>query len=282
MSPHDANLRNTWAPCVGPKTGTPMRRRHTGRPWRLIRRCRRPTTTCATFTAMGPHAGSAGAYCEALISIQTAPGPPRCWASRTTPSGASTRRHVYRQWLADEPDNPVPKHYLAGCTGEAVPARAEDAYVEVTFDAFAESFDANLEHLTYRAPQYVGAEVARLCGDAARALQVLDAGCGTGLCGPLVPVREAPGGRRSVGKDAGESPTAAGIRRAHQGRTHGVSAVLGSRIRPDHLGRPLCYFASLNRRYSSPWRTAQRRPHGFTVNASETTHVAAAFASEPA
>ena len=104
---------------------------------------------------------------------------------------------VYREWLAEEPDKPIPRHHLAACTGQAVPARADDAYIEVTFDDFAESFDVNLENLTYRAPQHVAQAVARLCGNPARALRVLDAGCGTGLCGPLI----APYAQRLVGVD---------------------------------------------------------------------------------
>lgn len=90
---------------------------------------------------------------------------------------------IYREWLADEPDNPIARHHLAACTGEAVPARAADAYVETTFDAFAASFDSNLEMLNYRAPELVAQAVSRSCPAAARQWRVLDAGCGTGLCG---------------------------------------------------------------------------------------------------
>ena len=104
---------------------------------------------------------------------------------------------VYREWLAEEPDNPVPKHYLAACTGQDVPERADDAYVANTFDEFADSFDANLEMLTYRAPQHVADVVKRLGGTPAKQWQVLDAGCGTGLCGPLI----APYAQRLVGID---------------------------------------------------------------------------------
>lgn len=104
---------------------------------------------------------------------------------------------VYRDWIAAEPDNPAPRHYLAACTGEAVPERAADDYVEATFDAFAESFDANLERLTYRAPQFVADAVARIVGEPGKQLDILDAGCGTGLCGPLV----APYARKLVGMD---------------------------------------------------------------------------------
>ena len=93
---------------------------------------------------------------------------------------------VFRGWLAKDPTHPVALHHLAACTGQDVPARASDAYVERTFDAFAASFDAKLELLDYRAPQLIAAALREACGAPAGALDVLDAGCGTGLCGPLV------------------------------------------------------------------------------------------------
>ena len=150
------------------------------------------------YRVMGRTQESLAHYCEALIL-----NPKQRHARKMLGIAYYTLRRfeeaarVYREWLAEEPDNAVPRHYLAACTGEAVPARADDAYVEATFDEFAESFDANLEQLTYRAPQYVADAVARLCGSPARALRVLDAGCGTGLCGPLI----APYAQHLVGVD---------------------------------------------------------------------------------
>jgi predicted TPR repeat methyltransferase len=91
---------------------------------------------------------------------------------------------IYRDWLAEEPDNPVALHHLAACTGEGVPQRANDAYVETTFDAFATSFDAKLEQLNYRAPELVAQAVGRTHAAPAKRYRILDAGCGTGLCGP--------------------------------------------------------------------------------------------------
>ncbi len=93
---------------------------------------------------------------------------------------------VYRAWLADEPDNAVAQHHLQACGDGETPARASDAYVREVFDGFAQSFDAKLEHLGYRAPQCVAEAVARHAGAPQRSLSVLDAGCGTGLCGPLL------------------------------------------------------------------------------------------------
>ena len=94
---------------------------------------------------------------------------------------------VFRQWLEAEPDQPMARHMVAACTGENVPERAADDYVEYTFDRFADSFETQLnERLAYRAPALCAAMLERRLPAAARQFVVLDAGCGTGLCGPLV------------------------------------------------------------------------------------------------
>jgi predicted TPR repeat methyltransferase len=104
---------------------------------------------------------------------------------------------VYRQWLAREPGHPVPRHMLAAGSGQEVPARAADDYVVATFDGFAASFDEVLARLDYRAPALVAESVRRMVGEPAGGLHVLDAGCGTGLCGPLL----KPHARRLTGVD---------------------------------------------------------------------------------
>lgn len=91
---------------------------------------------------------------------------------------------IFQDWLAREPDNPEAKHLLAACTGDGVPDRASNDYVRHTFDQFADSFDSRLLHdLEYRAPEIVGAAI-RARVEPEGTLNVLDAGCGTGLCGP--------------------------------------------------------------------------------------------------
>ena len=105
---------------------------------------------------------------------------------------------VFREWAAREPDNPVPAHMLAACSGVDVPARASDAYVSKTFDHFAASFDeVLLQRLDYRAPEMLCASLAEVLGPPQSALDVLDAGCGTGLCAPLL----APYARSLTGVD---------------------------------------------------------------------------------
>ena len=108
---------------------------------------------------------------------------------------------IYEQWLAEEPGDPIAQHMLAACTGREIPARASNAFVERTFDSFAESFESKLERLSYRAPTLVAAMLERAGLERSKGLDVLDAGCGTGLCGPLV----APYARRLVGVDLSEN-----------------------------------------------------------------------------
>lgn len=104
---------------------------------------------------------------------------------------------VFRGWLVHCPGDPQAGHYLAAVTGEGVPERASDAYVAQVFDRFAASFDAKLAHLGYRAPALCLDVVRRRLGAADGARVVLDAGCGTGLCGPLL----RPYARQLIGVD---------------------------------------------------------------------------------
>ena len=94
---------------------------------------------------------------------------------------------VYRRWAALDPDNAVPAYYLTALTkGAAPPDRAPDAYVSATFDSFATSFDAVLSKLGYRAPQMIATALEKVRPTRDGALDILDAGAGTGLCGPLL------------------------------------------------------------------------------------------------
>jgi predicted TPR repeat methyltransferase len=93
---------------------------------------------------------------------------------------------VYEKWLAIEPDSCEAQHMVAATSGRGVPIRASDAYVRHVFDRFADNFDEVLKNLDYRAPQLLVNQVVRLVGPGHSKLDVLDAGCGTGLCGILL------------------------------------------------------------------------------------------------
>jgi predicted TPR repeat methyltransferase len=107
---------------------------------------------------------------------------------------------IFETWHAEEPDDPIAEHMLAACTGRAAPARASDAFVAKTFDSFAASFESKLQRLYYRAPALVLEAVEDTGVRASKSIDVLDAGCGTGLCGPLL----APYARRMTGVDLSE------------------------------------------------------------------------------
>jgi predicted TPR repeat methyltransferase len=108
---------------------------------------------------------------------------------------------LYREWLAEEPDNPIVAHHLAACTGqtapEGTPKRASDRYVEQVFDSFSATFDAKLQSLNYAAPQLVADALRELLPAPDGQLDIADVGCGTGLVGPLV----RPWARRLAGCD---------------------------------------------------------------------------------
>jgi len=102
-----------------------------------------------------------------------------------------------REWLRLEPDSDQARHTLSAVSGIDVPLRASDAYVSTTFDQFASTFDSKLKMLHYRAPELVAEAVAAAGVPPSKALDVLDLGCGTGWCGPLL----APWAKSLVGVD---------------------------------------------------------------------------------
>ena len=107
---------------------------------------------------------------------------------------------IFEEWLEEEAQDPIALHMLAACTGRDVPVRASDAFVQRTFDSFAASFESKLQRLSYKVPALVAAMLDHSDLKPSKCLDVLDAGCGTGLCGPLV----LPYARRLVGVDLSE------------------------------------------------------------------------------
>jgi len=93
---------------------------------------------------------------------------------------------VVRQWLSMAPDHPIARHQLAAYLGIEIPDRASDEYITVIFDEFAATFDEVLDGLDYRAPALIVAGMSAGMKSSDGRLDVLDAGCGTGLCGPLL------------------------------------------------------------------------------------------------
>jgi predicted TPR repeat methyltransferase len=150
------------------------------------------------LASRGRHKEAVICYCKVTTLSPRYPETRRLLALAYCTLGQTHKAvEIYEHWLAEEPDSAMAKHMLAACTGKDVPVRADDKFVEDGFDAFAQSFESKLANLEYRAPQILAAVLADSGTPAAKALDVLDAGCGTGLCGPLL----APYARTLSGVD---------------------------------------------------------------------------------
>lgn len=119
-------------------------------------------------------------------------------AMRAVGHGEAAARHALA-WRRDHPEQPLACHTAAALTGDGGDPRASDTYVKQLFDAFAGEFDEKLAAIGYRAPALLAEAVAAM-GAPAASLDVLDAGCGTGLCGPHL----RPCARSLIGVDLSE------------------------------------------------------------------------------
>jgi tetratricopeptide (TPR) repeat protein len=91
---------------------------------------------------------------------------------------------AFRAALQIFPEHAEAKYFLAAMGCDEGPQTAPAAYVIQLFDDYAETFDTELvENLQYRVPESLLAAVQAAVVE--RNLDILDLGCGTGLCGPL-------------------------------------------------------------------------------------------------
>lgn len=154
---------------------------------------------------------------------------------------------IFEQWLEKDPRNPIALYQRAACLGLDAPDRAPDAFVQKTFDEMAGSFDEHLkERLGYRAPQLLMEALAAFLPPPDQSLDILDAGCGTGLCGPLL----KPYARKLAGVDL----SAGMLARASSGEAYGelIQAELTEFLNDQNgafdlilSADTLCYFGDL-------------------------------------
>lgn len=85
----------------------------------------------------------------------------------------------------------------AGILGESLVNTDETEYTREMFDGFAKTFEATLAGLGYSTPQLIAEELGLGKGEDKPVLDVLDAGCGTGLLG----IHLRPVARTLVGVD---------------------------------------------------------------------------------
>jgi predicted TPR repeat methyltransferase len=90
----------------------------------------------------------------------------------------------FEQALALGADPDLHGYYLASVRGTGGPAAPPRRYVEALFDEYAADFQSHLvEKLNYQAHELL---VRPLLAAGRRYRTVLDLGCGSGLCGPLI------------------------------------------------------------------------------------------------
>ena len=108
---------------------------------------------------------------------------------------AEAARRVAEDWAACRPDDLEARHFHAAAA--ALPVERQPAeLVTRHFDGIAATFETRMESLGYEGPDQMAALLAAWVPPQ-MALEVLDAGCGTGLCAPVL----RPYARRLAGID---------------------------------------------------------------------------------
>lgn len=175
----------------------------------------------------------------------------------------------YEKWLAEKPDDPVIKHHLAALLQPDYADRASDGYIESVFDSFAASFDSKLAQLDYHAPERVCEALREIFPGAAANLDIADAGCGTGLCGPLI----KPWAKRLCGFDLSGGMLSRAEARADYTDLHKAELVSflnahGAEFDVVISADTLCYFGRLNEAMQAS--AAAVRPGGYVIFTVET------------
>ena len=94
--------------------------------------------------------------------------------------------HAYSRWLKQQPGHPLASFMYRSLKEKKTLPRAPDSVVRNMFDHYAPSFESKLARLEYRVPELLGAVLDQRLEAPAANLEVLDGGCGTGLCGPFL------------------------------------------------------------------------------------------------
>lgn len=92
-------------------------------------------------------------------------------------------RRCWDRLIRIDPENPAAAHMLTAVGAAPVRSRAPDRYVRHLFDRFAPDFDRVLGLLEYSVPNLVDGWMRDSRGEPDATMRILDAGCGTGLCG---------------------------------------------------------------------------------------------------
>ena len=92
----------------------------------------------------------------------------------------------FRAAIALQPDNPTAKYFISSINPGREPSNSQLKYIEDLFDQYADTFEDELVNvLNYQTPQVLYEVVSAILDDGVGELDILDLGCGTGLCGEL-------------------------------------------------------------------------------------------------
>ena len=166
-----------------------------------------------TLQSLGRHDDALAPYRHAFALDPTLGRAGTLLAQLLQDQGRTGEAHaVLEAAIAAGADPEINRYLLSGLRGTEPPAQAPAAYVRGLFDPYADDFDEHLvQALHYRGHEAVVQAAATAHGHQ-RWRNVLDLGCGTGLCGPLL----GPLTDRLEGVDL--SPTM--LERAHAGGTY--------------------------------------------------------------
>lgn len=92
-----------------------------------------------------------------------------------------------QKWLQEFPQNKLAEHMGNAIVNQSIPSKANAEYIKEIFDVFAPDFEKVLGDLEYQTPQIMSRFLSEICcQDSPKKFHILDAGCGTGLCGKFL------------------------------------------------------------------------------------------------
>ena len=101
--------------------------------------------------------------------------------------GTSSVFEILQQWYNKYQDNPIVKQSWKSFFFDKNYDKSDSHYVEKVFDCFADSFDETLHDLEYDSPRQIAKILSEKMNiDSAKRYNILDLGCGTGLCGKVL------------------------------------------------------------------------------------------------